>query len=139
MSLSNDDREAACRALNEAEEHLASQVGIPDVLRAALLQAEANCRGNRGDVMAVATIDHGRLLLRVPDEWEKEILFRRLWDALVDSGGQCVQFSYPGEDDTLRVIYMTRDEEGYVASAAIESTDASIRIGDWRIEKMQQR
>jgi hypothetical protein len=136
-SLSNEDRDAACRALNEAEEHLASQVGIPDVLRAALLQAEANCRGNNGQMMPVAAIDNGRLLLRIPDDCQKESLFHRLWDALVDSHGQSVQFGFVGEDDTVRVIYMTMDE-GYVASATISPGDAGIQVGDWRIEKMQR-
>jgi hypothetical protein len=42
------DGAAALRAMNDAEEHLASQPAIPDVLRPALLQAEANWRANGG-------------------------------------------------------------------------------------------
>jgi len=133
-----DHSAVACQALNDAETHLASQAaGIPEALRPALLQAEANCRGNSGHVMSVATID-GKLLVKVPDHIQKEALFHWLWDAMVDSDGRSVHFAFAGDDDTLCVIYMTRDE-GYVASAVIVSADAGIQVGDWRIKKMERR
>ncbi len=40
--LTSRDGAAACQALNAAEAHLASQAGIPNILRPALLQAETN-------------------------------------------------------------------------------------------------
>jgi hypothetical protein len=138
-NLPSEDRSAAmCQALNNAEKHIALQVEIPDTLRPALLQAEANCRGNRGDVMSVATIDDGRRLLTVPGHIQKDTLFRFLWEAMVDSDGRTIHFAFAGDDDTLCVVYMTRDE-GYVASATIVSTDAGIRVGNWRIKKMERR
>jgi hypothetical protein len=135
---SEDRRVAICQALNDVEEHIAAQEGIPEFLRPVLVQAEANCRSNRGDVMSVATIDDGRRLVTVPNDVQKESLFHFLWDAMVASDGKSVQFAYTGEDGTLRVIYMTADEEGYVASATIERTDAGVRVGDWRIKKMER-
>ena len=126
----------ACRALNDAEKHLASQTWIPDVLRPVLMQAEANCRGNAGDVMAVAAIDHGRLLVKVPDSCQRQSLFEFLWISLERSGGHSIQFAFAGVDETLRVVYMDRDYVGYTASAAIDMSKAGVQLGDWKVEQM---
>jgi hypothetical protein len=136
-SLPEDRRAAACQALNDAENHLKAQVGIPEALRPALVQAEANCRGNRGYVMSVATID-GKRLVKVPDHIQGESLFHWLWETLVASDEKSIHFAYAGDDDTLCAIYLSRDE-GYVASATIISADTGIEIGDWRVKKMERR
>jgi hypothetical protein len=137
-TLPPDAGETACRALNEAEQHLASQSGIPEVLRPALLQAEANCRGNAGNVAPVASID-GRLCVKVPEHCEEESLFGFLWSSLVRSGGHSIQFAFAAEDDTLRVIYMNTDRVGYMASTPVRTANGSVRLGDWTVKPMPRR
>ena len=128
--------DAICQFLNTATAHVASQANIPAALRPALFQAEANCRANEGDVMSVATID-GERLVKVPDDCEKQSLFRFLWEALVDSGGESIWFGFVGDDDRLWVIYMDRDQ-GYVASASIEIVAGEVVIGDWTVQAMKR-
>ena len=110
----------ACRLLqaNAASNISRRRQGIPAILRPALLQAEANCRMNAGDVVPIATIDPGRLLVKVPDGCEKQALFAFLWDALMRSGKHSIQFAFPAEDDSLWVIYMDRDCVGYIGFRA---------------------
>jgi hypothetical protein len=124
----------ALQALNAAEEHLASQAGIPDILRPALMQAEANFRGNAGNVMPIASIDPGRLLVNVPDGCEKQALFAFLWNALMRSGKRSIQFAFAAEDDTLQVIYMDRDCVGYMASAPVRTANGKVQLGDWTVK-----
>ena len=64
-------------------------------------------------------------------------MFEFLWNALVRSGGHSIQFaSVAATDDGLWVIYMNRDDVGYVASAPIKSVDGGIQLADWKIERM---
>jgi hypothetical protein len=126
----------ALQALNAAEEHLASQSGIPAILRPALMQAEANCRGNAGDVMPIASIDPGRLLVKVPDGCERQRLFEFLWDALMRSNGHSIQFAFAAEDETLQAIYMDRDCVGYTASAPVCTANGKVQLGDWTVKAM---
>lgn len=125
-----------CQYLNAATAHVASQAYIPAVLRAAIFQAEANCRANKGNVMSVATID-GKRLMDVPNDCEKESLFKYLWDALIQSGGKSIWFGWVSDNDGLWVIYMDRNE-GYVASASIEIVAGEVVIGDWMVQTMQR-
>ena len=131
-----DASAAACRTLNDAEKHLASQAGIPDVLRNALLQAEANWRMKPGHVMPVATVQPNRQLVKVPDGCEGQRLFEFLWYALLRSNGHSIQFAYPAEDDGLWVIYMDRDRVGYVASAPACRPGGALQLGDWTVKAM---
>jgi hypothetical protein len=125
------------RALNEAEAHLSSQSHVPASLRSALLQAEANCRANRGDVMEIATID-GKETVKVPLGMQQESLFRFLWDALEQKGGESINFAFASDDDRLCVIYMDRTD-GYVAKSSIEKEGDAITLGDWDIRQMEKR
>jgi truncated hemoglobin YjbI len=126
----------ALRALNEAERHLASQAGIPSILRPALLQGEGNCRGNAGNVAPIAVVNPGTQPVKVPDSCQGEVLHEFLWNALLRLRGHSIQFAFAAEDDRLWVIYMNRDDVGYVASAPIKTVDGGIRLGDWKIERM---
>ncbi len=138
-TLPPDAGATACRALNDAEEHLASQAGIPAVLRPALFQAEANWRMNPGHVAPIATIDPGRLLVNVPNNCETQMLFGFLWNALMRSGKHSIQFAFPAEDDSLWVVYMDRDRVGYIASAPACRAGSAIRLGDWTVKAMPRR
>ncbi len=138
-TLPPDASQNACQALNAAEEHLASQSGIPAILRPALMQAEVNCQVNAGDVMPIASIDPGRLLVKVPDGCEKQALFAFLWDALMRSDGRSIQFAFAAEDDTLQVIYMDRGCVGYTASAPVRTANGKVQLGDWTVKAMPRR
>jgi hypothetical protein len=86
-------------------------------------------------VAPAASID-GRLLVKVPDGCEQQSLFEFLWNALSRSAGHSIQFAFAAQDDTLRVIYMDRDCVGYTASAPVQESDRTVRVGDWKIERM---
>ena len=131
--------EAGCQALNDAEKHLASQAGIPDVLRNALLQAEANWRMKPGHVMPVATVQPNRQLVTAPDGCDGQRLFEFLWGALMRSNGHSIQFAFAAEDDGLWVIYMDRDHVGYVASAPACRVGGVIQLRDWTVKAMPRR
>jgi len=75
---------------------------------------------------------------RLPEGCERQTLFGFLWAALVRSGGHAIHFAFPAEDETLRVIYMDTDYVGYAASAAIDTSNAAVRLGGWKIERMSR-
>jgi hypothetical protein len=126
----------APRALNEAERHLASQKGIPAILRPVLLEAEANCRGNAGNVAPIAVVNPGMQVVKVPDVCQGQALFGFLWNALTSSRKHSIQFAFAAQDETLRVIYMDQDHVGYFASAPVQASDPTVRLGGWKIERI---
>lgn len=126
----------AVRAINDAEQHLASQTGIPTILRPALMQAEANCRANAGNVAPVAVVNPGMQPVKVPDFCQGQALFEFLWDALVRSRKHSIQFAFAAEDDTVRVIFMDLDCVGYTASAPVRTEGGTVQVGDWTVETM---
>ena len=84
----------------------------------------------------VASIDHGRLCVKVPDGCEQQSLFEFLWSALARSDGRSIHFAFAAQDDTLRVIYMARDCVGYAASAPVRTAKGGMQLGAWTIERM---
>ena len=131
-----DIEDKAVRALNEAETHMSSQSQIPANLRQAILQAEANCRTNRGDVMEIATID-GKETIKVPLGMQQERLFHFLWDSLQQKGGESIHFAFAG-DDRLCVVYLDRTN-AYVANSSIKRQGTEVTLGDWNIHQVRNR
>jgi hypothetical protein len=132
-------RPDACQLLNDAEQHLASQKGIPELLRPVLLQAEANSRANAGNVAPIAVVNPGMQAVKVPDVCQGQALFGFLWNALLRSRGHSIQFAFAAEDDTLRVIYVDRDCVGYAASAQVRTANGKVQLGDWTVKAMPRR
>jgi hypothetical protein len=132
-----DIKDKFVRALSDAKSHMSSQSHIPVSLRGAILQAEANCRTNGGEVMEIATID-GKEAVRVPLGIQKERLLSFLLDSLQQKGAESIQFAFAGDDDRLCVIYMDRTE-AYVANSSIKRQDTEVTLGDWDIQQLHNR
>jgi len=91
--------------------------------------------------MAIATITDGgkQLVVQVPESYEQESLFHFLWDSLMQSGGECIEFAFCGDDDeSLCAIYMDKTR-CYVATVPMNMRNATVQLGDWRIQELERK